>query len=96
MLAKTEDICDVERDIEIIASTEDQTVFNRKKSSCLEVLAELKKFLEYVTSTLMSRKFNTGTLESRRLCLVSDAAGMLLRVEDCLCLIHEFGTFDGG
>jgi hypothetical protein len=95
LLVKEEDMNDIERDLHIIASTEDKDVFDRKRGNCLEVLGQLKALFEHLTNTLASQKFNTGTLESRRLCLVSDATAMLRRIEESRSIIHEFGSFDG-
>jgi chromosome segregation ATPase len=95
LLVKEEDMRDIERDVEMLASAEDREFFERKKRTCLEVLGQLKTLFEHLSDTLTSQKFNTGTLESRRLSLMTDTTAMLARIEEARDILVEFGSFDG-
>jgi chromosome segregation ATPase len=88
ILVKSEDMNDVEKDLRYMSGIHDDDEFMRMRRRNLEVLGELSGFLNNLMRNLSAQRFNTGTLESRRLNLLNDATVLMDRCEEARALLN--------
>jgi hypothetical protein len=82
LLIKAEDMEAIEQDLMRMPSLPTEELFLKKRDFCLSTLRQLSHFLDNISGQLSRQKFNTGNLESRRLQLLGEAAGLTSRCDD--------------